>query len=108
MPTHTPKKGLPRSRTASVMASTMPGTGMEAARQSAKAPTPGSTMRSALATASGSEVTAMVSSSPASRAARSNALAAECRLPGAVIDDRDAHRLRSASGKKPITGSGLR
>ena len=39
------------------------------------------TIRSALATRFGSEETAMGRSSSASRAARSKALAAECRLP---------------------------
>ena len=49
MPTQMPRKGLPLSAiTASSSASTMPGMRIEAAPQSAKAPTPGSTMRSAL------------------------------------------------------------
>jgi hypothetical protein len=56
------------------------GHGIEAARQSAKAPTPGSTMRSALATRPGRR-SGDGASMPASRAARSKALAAECRLP---------------------------
>src|SRR4051812_25077348 len=61
--------------------STMPGKASRPRRQSAKAPTPGSTTRSAARTASGSSVTAMASVCPLSRAARSKALAAECRLP---------------------------
>ncbi len=59
----------------------MPGTPYRPARQSANAPTPGSTMRSAAATSAGCEVTTTRASVPASRAARSKALAAERRLP---------------------------
>ena len=62
-------------------ASTMPGTASSPRRQSAKAPTPGSTMWSARTTSSGRRVTVTSTASPASRAARSNALRAECRLP---------------------------
>ena len=76
-----PRKGLPFSFTASSSASIMPGTRASPALQSAKAPTPGSTMRSAVSTVSGSAVTLTASGEPLSRAARSNALAAEWRLP---------------------------
>ena len=70
---------MPLRITASFSASTMPGTASSPRRQSAKAPTPGSTMRSAVATASASDVTTI--RSPVSRAARSKAFAAECRFP---------------------------
>jgi hypothetical protein len=52
-----PKNGRPRSRTARVSASTMPGMASSPRRQSAKAPTPGSTTREAAATSCGSLVT---------------------------------------------------
>ena len=59
----------------------MPGISSSPRRQSAKAPTPGSTTRSARATFSGSLVTTIGCSCPLSRAARSKAFAAECKLP---------------------------
>jgi hypothetical protein len=63
------------------MASIKPGTARMPAMQSAKAPTPGSTMRSARRTASASSVTVMAALTPASAAARSKAFAADLRLP---------------------------
>ena len=51
------QKGRPLRRTVSFSASTMPATASSPRRQSAKAPTPGSTTRSAARTASGSSVT---------------------------------------------------
>ena len=67
--------------TASRSASSMPGTAARPRRQSAKAPTPGNTTRSAAATSSGRLVTMIGSATPLSEAARSNAFAAERRLP---------------------------
>ena len=81
MPTQMPRNGAPSFSTLSRRASTMPGTADRPRMQSAKAPTPGNTMRSARATASGLLVTTIGCVTPDSRAARSNALAAECRLP---------------------------
>ena len=81
MPTQMPRNGRPRLWTRSLSASIMPSMASRPRRQSAKAPTPGSTMRSARATASGLLVTTIGCVTPDSRAARSNALAAECRLP---------------------------
>jgi hypothetical protein len=81
MPTQMPRNGRAFFRTVSFSASTMPGTASSPRRQSAKAPTPGSTTRSAAPTFSGSSVTRIGWSAPDSRAARSNAFAAECRLP---------------------------
>ena len=49
MPTQMPRNGRPFWRTVSFSASTMPGTASSPRRQSAKAPTPGSTTRSARA-----------------------------------------------------------
>src|SRR6185437_2463043 len=76
-----PKNGRPLRRTASSSASSMPDTAARPRRQSAKAPTPGSTMRSALRTSSASPDTLIAVAMPASLAARSNALAAERTLP---------------------------
>ncbi len=81
MPTQMPKNGRPRCSTFSFNASTMPSISSSPRRQSAKAPTPGSTTRAAAATSAGSLVTLMACALSSSRDARSNALAAECRLP---------------------------
>ena len=59
----------------------MPGTASSPFLQSAKAPTPGSTTRSAARTTAGLSVTSIAASASLSRAARSKALAAEWRLP---------------------------
>jgi hypothetical protein len=80
MPTQIPRKGTARVSTASVTASAMPDRPNNWSRQWGKAPSPGSTTRSARRTASGSEVT-MTSPAPTSRAMRSKAFCAECRLP---------------------------
>ena len=80
-PTQMPRNGRRFSRTLVSSASRMPATASTPALQSANAPTPGSTTRSAAATAAGSAVTSMPTSASLSRAARSKALAAECRLP---------------------------
>jgi hypothetical protein len=81
MPTQMPKNGRPRAITASLTASSSPGTAASPRRQSAKAPWPGSTMRSAAAASSARLVTMIVSVPPISLATRSNAFAAERRLP---------------------------
>ena len=51
------------------------------ARQSAKAPTPGSTMREAARTGAGSAVTTIGPPRPVSAAMRWKLFSAECRLP---------------------------
>ena len=80
-PTQIPRNGRSLSRTVLSSASRMPTTRSTPALQSAKAPTPGSTTRSAARTAAGSPVTEIATSASLSRAARSKALAAEWRLP---------------------------
>ena len=57
MPTQMPRNGRPCAITLSLSASTMPGTASRPRRQSANAPTPGSTTRSAWRTLLGSLVT---------------------------------------------------
>ena len=81
MPTQTPRKGAPRVLTAWVTASITPGRPLTSRMQAANAPTPGSTMRSALAMMSGSSVVTTRRSPPSSRLARCNAFSAERRLP---------------------------
>ena len=81
MPTQMPRKGLPSRRTALSSVSIMPGIAAIPSRQSRKAPTPGSTIRSALRTASGSAVTTMSGRASDKMAARSSAFDAERRLP---------------------------
>ena len=80
MPTQMPRKGWPRTSTASRSASSSPGISASALRQAGKAPSPGSTMRVAFATASGSAVT-VTAPAPVSAAIRSKAFWAECRFP---------------------------
>jgi hypothetical protein len=58
----------------------MPGTAASASRQAGKAPSPGSTIRSARATSSAREET-RISPPPTSAAMRWKAFSAECRLP---------------------------
>ena len=67
--------------TASFSASTMPGTAFSPLMQSANAPTPGSTMRSAFAATSGSAVTTISCPVPPSPAARASAFSAERKFP---------------------------
>ncbi len=81
MPTQMPRNGKPRVITASFSASTMLGRAARPAMQSANAPTPGSTMRSAFATTSASDVTTMSCPVPRSAATRASAFSAERRLP---------------------------
>ncbi len=82
MPTQMPKNGRPCTRTRLVQRFTMPLSASSPRRQSAKAPTPGSTTRSARYNDIGiaGHDDRLVDAASA-RAARSNALAAECRLP---------------------------
>jgi hypothetical protein len=81
MPTQMPRNGRPRAITISSSVSIMPGMAPRPRRQSAKAPTPGRTIRSASRSACGSEVTIMLWPVPRAWAARSKAFLAECRLP---------------------------
>ena len=81
MPTQMPRNGLPPWITCASSASIMPGTAVRPRLQSAKAPTPGSTIWLAVASTAASAVTVTSASMPLSRADRSKALAAERRLP---------------------------
>ena len=81
MPTQMPRKGAPRVLAASVIASTMPSRACSAPMQAAKAPTPGSTTRSALATTSASEVVTISCPPESPAAALRSAFSAERRLP---------------------------
>ena len=78
MPTQMPRNGAPSFSTFSRNASTMPGTDDRPVMQSAKAPTPGSTMRSASLTTCGSAVV-MIWDLPLAACAK--AFAALARLP---------------------------
>ncbi len=80
MPTQMPRNGRPGRRSRSI-ASRMPSTAASPAAQSANAPWPGSTTRSAAATCAGSAVTVTSAAIPACSAARASARAAEVRLP---------------------------
>ncbi len=80
MPTQMPRNGAPAPITRASIASNSPSRAISPARHSAKAPTPGSTIRSARATASGSDETTTGGRSP-SRAMRWKLFSAECRLP---------------------------
>ncbi len=91
MPTQMPRNGRPPA-TACSIACRMPGTAASPVAQSRKAPWPGSTTRSAAATASGS---AVIDDGSASMPARSAASGQRARRGGeiaaAVIDHRDPH-----------------
>jgi hypothetical protein len=80
MPTQMPRNGRPRWRTL-VERLDHAVDRVEAMAAIGEGADPGSTTRSARRTASGSLVTTIACANPCSRAARSNALAAECRLP---------------------------
>ncbi len=80
MPTQMPRNGRPAPTERSI-ASRMPGTAASPAAQSAKAPCPGSTTRSAAATTAGSSVTVDLGVQRRPSAARDRARAAEVRLP---------------------------
>ena len=103
MPTQMPRNGRPLRRTASVKRLDHAGHARRGrARQSANAPTPGSTMRSAARDRVGiGGDDDRPRRAPASRAARSKALRGRVQVARAVIDDGDAHRARSASGNRP-------
>ena len=79
-PTQMPRNGAPPRIARSSIAAKRPGMARSPARQSAKAPTPGSTIRSAARTASGSPETA-TGPAPVSPAMRWKLFSAECRLP---------------------------
>ena len=102
MPTQMPKNGRPLLRTASSSASTMPSTASRPRRQSAKAPTPGSTTRSARAT-HGRVVghhDRLIEAGLMRRALER--LGGRVQIAGAVIDDGDAHRGAPGSGNRPM------
>ena len=103
MPTQMPRNGRPFSRTASSSASTMPGTASSPRRQSAKAPTPGSTTRSAARDRVGiaGHDDRLVEAGLARGALEG--LRRRVQIAGAVIDDGDAHRVPPGSGKRPMT-----
>ena len=103
MPTQMPKNGRPLCRTASSSAPTMPSTASRPRRQSAKAPTPGSTTRSAFATTAGSLVTTMGWLEAGLVRGAFERFCGRVQVTGAVIDDRNAHRRAPGSGKSPIT-----
>ena len=80
MPTQMPRNGRPAEAELS-MASRIPSTAHSPAAQSANAPWPGNTTRSAAATNAGSAVTVISAAIPSSSAERARARAAEVRLP---------------------------
>ena len=102
MPTQMPKNGRALTRTASVIASSMPSSESRPRRQSAKAPTPGSTMRSARNTASGSRVTTIFCGSSMRPRGALERLRRRVQIAGAVIDDGNAHRDPPGSGNNPM------
>ena len=81
----------------------MPGTASSPRRQSAKAPTPGSTTRSARATASGSLRHHDRLIVPAFARGALERLGRRVQIARAVIDDGDAHRRAPGSGNRPMT-----
>ncbi len=111
MPTQMPKNGRALTRTASVIASSMPSSASRPRRQSAKAPTPGSTMRSARNTDFGiARHHDLLRILHAPRGALER-LRGRVQIAGAVIDDGNAHRDPPGSGNNPMMppcGSGRR
>ena len=104
MPTHMPRKGRPRRSTTSAIASTMPGTESRLRRQSAKAPSPGRTMRSACATSSGSDVIITTDLRlPAAAIMRSKAFCGGAEVAGAIVDEGDGHRPFPGDGKARLS-----
>ena len=84
----------------------MPGIASSPRRQSAKAPTPGSTTRSARATCvgiAGDQDRLIV---PALARGAFEGLGRRMQIAGAVVDDGDAHRPLPGSGNRPITSDG--
>ena len=92
----------------SLSASTMPGISSSPRRQSAKAPTPGSTTRSARATSSGivGDEDRLVVSAFARGALEG--LRRRVQIAGAVVDDGDAHGFAPGSGNRPMMSDGRR
>ena len=84
----------------------MPGIASSPRRQSAKAPTPGSTTRSALRDLrriAGDHNRLIV---PALARGALERLGRRMQIAGAVVDDGDAHRSRPGSGNRPMTSDG--
>ena len=107
IPTQIPRNGLPLSITASTRAASIPEIFASPPRQSAKAPTPGNTTRSARRTTSGSSVTQIAPWKPSvSRAARSKAFTAELEVSRAVIDNRCRQTRDSSLGTTGVGGGG--
>ena len=96
MPTQMPRNGRPLPRTVSSSASTMPGTASSPRRQSAKAPTPGSTTRSARAHLVGIARHHDRLIVPALARGALERLGGRVQIARAVIDDRDAHGRRAS------------
>ena len=107
MPTQMPKNGRPFFSTASSIASTMPSTASSPRRQSAKAPTPGSTTRSArchrarIVGYDNRLIEADVMRGALERLGR------RVQVAGAVINDRHGHLAAPGSGNRPMmSGAG--
>ena len=81
-------------------ASSMPSMASRPRRQSAKAPTPGSTTRSAVATASGIAGDGLGCASPHARGALES-FERGMKIARAIVDDGDAHDLSSWVGDRP-------
>ena len=113
MPTQMPRNGRPLPRTVSSSASTMPGTASRPRRQSAKAPTPGSTTRSARRTVVGIARHHDRLIVPAFARGALERLGRRMQIARTVIDDRDAHGRKDhgradhgracGSGNRPMT-----
>ena len=109
MPTQMPKNGRPLLAHALLRARrSCRGCASSPRRQSAKAPTPGSTTRSARATSSGSLVTTIGCVVPALARGALERLGRRMQIAGAVVDDGDAHRWAPGSGNRPITSAARR
>ena len=100
MPTQMPRNGRPLPRTVCSSASTMPGTASRPRRQSAKAPTPGNTMRSARRTASGSLVTRIGCRCAGFARGALEGLSGGMQIARTVVDDRDGHARAPGFGKR--------
>ena len=100
MPTQMPRNGTPAPITRSSSVSRMPVTASNPARQSAKAPTPGRTMRSALRTFSGSSVTRDLGIKPGFARRTLKSLGRRFEIARAVIDDGDAFAHPSLSSSQ--------
>ena len=80
----------------------MPSSASRPRRQSAKAPTPGSTMRSARYTVSGSRVTTIFSGTCHAARRALERFRRRVQIAGAVVDDGNAHREPPGSGNNPM------